>query len=117
MVSQTRKNKQKGAIGQHQVRDMFLKAFPELEEGDVKSNPMGNSGADLIFSPLAQRLIPYNVEVKRKKAFSMARYMEQADNHGSQEPVLFFREDRGTWYTVIKSEHFFQLLSKIKNEN
>lgn len=112
MVSQTRKNKQKGAIGQHQIRDMFRKHFPELEDGDIESNPMGNSGADLIFSPRAQAMIPYNVEVKRKKAFAMARYMEQADNHGDKEPVLFFREDRGVWYTTIRTEHFFQLIKR-----
>jgi len=105
-----RGNKNKGAAGQKQVQKIILEQFPELEADDCRSNPMGNGGEDILLSPQARKLMPWNIEVKRKKKFSAARYMEQADGHGKHESVVFFREDHGPWYSIVTTEYLFKLL-------
>lgn len=106
-------NKAKGRKGQQDVRDMLLGLFEELEFDDIRSTSMGASGADLLLSPAAKRLFPYEVEVKRKKKIGAARFMEQAKEHGGLEPVAFFREDRGVWYTVLTAEHFLDMIKTL----
>ena len=60
--------KQKGRLGQQEIRDALLEAFPELEPDDVKSTVMGDTGADIQLSPAARKLIPISIEVKRRKS-------------------------------------------------
>lgn len=107
----TRSNKAKGRKGQQEVVKMLQEAFPKLHSEDFKSNPMGSHGEDVILSPAARKELPWNIEVKRKKKIGAARFMEQAAHHGDHEPVCFFREDRGTWYSCITAEYLLELIS------
>ena len=108
--TRARSNKQKGRLGQQEIQKLILKHFSELEADDCRSNPMGASGEDILLSPAARKLMPWNIEVKRKKAFAAARFMEQAGCHGHHQPVAFFREDRGPWYAIIDADYLFELL-------
>ena len=63
----TRQAKQKGRLGQQEIRDRLLEAFPEFEPDDIKSTTMGESGADIQLSPAARKKLPLSVEVKRRK--------------------------------------------------
>ena len=76
----TRQAKQKGRLGQQEIRDRLLEAFPEFEPDDIKSTTMGESGADIQLSPAARKKLPLSVEVKRRKAElkTVYRFMEQA---------------------------------------
>ncbi len=79
----------------------------------MRSNPMGSGGEDLLLSPAARKVLPIQIEVKRKKAVGAARYMEQAAEHGNHQPVAFFREDRGPWYAICDADmllRFFRFL-------
>ena len=73
---------------------------------------MGAGGEDIMLSPAARKVLPYNIEVKRKKAIAICRFLEQADSHGKHNPLSFFREDRGKWYVAMEADHFLALLTK-----
>ena len=109
----TSSNKAKGRLGQQEIQKLILTLFPELEEDDVRSTSMGASGEDLLLSPAARKLMPWNIEVKRKKAIAAARFMEQAGEHGHHKPVAFFREDRGPWYACVDAKYLLELVRVI----
>jgi len=116
-MSKTHSNKAKGRKGQQEVQQMILDHFPELAPDDCRSNPMGSSGEDILLSPRARKLLGgIQIEVKRKKAIGAVRFIEQSGFHGSHNPCVFFREDRGKWYTMIESEFFFELVRSLLND-
>ena len=49
---------------QQHVRDCGLAVYRDRSADDVRSCPMGSTGADLLLSPLARRRFPYSVECK-----------------------------------------------------
>ena len=53
----SKQGKQKGRLGQQEIRDALLKTFTELEPDDVKSTIMGDTGADIQLSPKAQKCL------------------------------------------------------------
>lgn len=106
--------KSKGRTGQQEVQKLILGTFPELEPDDVRSTSMGASGEDLQLSPAARRLIPYNIEVKRRKKISFCRWMEQATTHGANKPACIFREDHGEWFAAVKLTDLIDLLRHYK---
>lgn len=112
-MSKARSNKAKGRIGQQEVSKLILEVFPQLEPDDCRSNPMGSCGEDILLSPAARKLLPMQIEVKRKKKIGAARFMEQAGEHGKHEPVAFFREDRGEWFAICDAKAFLQLFKTL----
>ena len=108
----TKQAKQKGRLGQQEIRDRLLEAFPEFEPDDIKSTIMGESGADIQFSPTAKKKLPLSVEVKRRKGEmkTIYGYIEQAYKHGNGEPVVFFRSDYKPWVVMIGLEHYMDLI-------
>ena len=63
----TRSAKNKGKRLQNSVRDILLETFTQLEEDDIKSTTMGESGEDIQLSPAARKLIPYAIECKNQE--------------------------------------------------
>lgn len=112
----TRAAKQKGRLGQNEIRDKILETFPELEPDDVKSTTMGDGGEDIQLSPAARKKMPISIEVKRRKSGMKIQYdwIEQAKRHGKGEPVLFFRADRKEWIVMVSLEHYMELLRRWK---
>jgi hypothetical protein len=51
----TKRAKQKGRLGQQEIRDRLLETFPEFEPDDIKSTVMGDSGEDIQLSPAARK--------------------------------------------------------------
>lgn len=108
--------KAKGRKGQQEVRDAILKTFPHLEPDDVRSTAMGQNGEDIQLSPLARKVLPLSIEVKRRKDFAtLYNYQDQARQDGSYEPVVFLRGDRKEWLTIISMDHYLTLLGKVSN--
>lgn len=112
MNTRVRSAKQKGRLGQQEIRDKILETFPELDPDDVKSTTMGDGGEDIQLSPAARKLMPITIEVKRRKSGMKTQYdwIEQAKHHAKGEPVVFFRADRKDWITMISVEHYMELL-------
>ena len=108
----SRQAKQKGRLGQQEIRDKLLETFPEFEPDDIKSTIMGDSGADIQLSPAARKKIPLSIEVKRRKGELKTVYgfMEQASKHSTNEPVVFFRSDRKPWIVMIGLDNYMELL-------
>lgn len=106
--------KQKGRQGQQYVRDKILEVFTQLEPDDVKSTSMGAPGADILLSPAARKLLPYEFEVKNKATSQIHTYYDQAKTHGKYEPIVVVHRDRHIYLATVSLDHFFQL---IKNNN
>ena len=102
----TRSAKNKGKRLQNNVRDILLEAFKDtLEEDDVKSTTMGESGEDIQLSPAARKLIPYAFECKNQEKLNIWSALEQAESNGEKgTPVLVFKRNRSKTYAVIQKE-------------
>lgn len=107
-------SKAKGRKGQHIVRDMILAAFPALEPDDVKSTSMGAPGEDILLSPAARRLVPYQIESKNKARSQIHTYYDQAKAHGDYEPLVVVKMDRKESLAIVEAEHFFSLLQELQ---
>lgn len=114
----TKSRKSKGRLGQHEVRDKLLEAFPDLQNSDITSQIMGMRGEDILLSPKAREAIPCTFEVKRRKSglTTLYNYYKQAKNHKKGEPVVALRQDREDWLAVISLDYFIKLLSGEKND-
>ena len=99
----TRSAKNKGKRLQNNVRDILLETFKnQLEEDDVKSTTMGESGEDIQLSPAARKLIPYAFECKNQEKLNIWGALEQAESNGEKgTPVLEFTRNRSKTYAVI----------------
>ena len=104
--------KQKGRLGQNEIRDKLLETFPELEPDDIKGCVMGDTGEDIQLSPAARKMLPLSIEVKRRKTGLQTayNYMEQASSHSKGEPVVCYRADRKPWLVMVGLDHYAQLL-------
>ena len=111
-MGKARTSKNKGRLGQNEVRDKILDHFPELEPADVKCAIMGEKGCDIHFSPAAYKKLPLSVEVKRRKTGVQTLYnwLQQAESQEKGEPVVFFRQDRQGWLAVMDLDYFLKIL-------
>lgn len=75
----TRSAKAKGRLGQQEVIKILLKTFVGLTEDDIRSTPMGSQGEDIMLSTAARERLPWNIEVKRGKAFNLVNACKQAE--------------------------------------
>lgn len=103
-------SKAKGRRGQQLVRDTFLSAFPSLEPDDIRSTAMGQTGEDLLLSPAARKILPYQFEIKNKAKSQIHTYYEQAQQHGSHEPLVIVKMDRRIALAIVSLDHFIELL-------
>ncbi len=104
-----------GRKGQKEVKDIFLKAFPELEGDDIYSRPMGSPGEDLMLSPKARKLLPFDIEVKYGKQVNLIRANQQAEQESRSKytplSVGCYRlEKPKQWYCCLKLEDLLGLL-------
>lgn len=117
----TRSAKNKGARLQNFVRDLLRHLHPTLEHGDIESRTMGNSGTDIILSPSAKKLIPFDVECKNVEKFNVYKAIEQSEKNtdANRTPLLVHTKNDTDIYVTIKLSTFLQLLYGFvpKNKN
>lgn len=77
---------------------------------------MGASGEDVMLSPAARKLVPFQVECKNKARSQIHTYYKQAQTHGNHEPLVIVKMDRDIPLAVLNAETFFKIL-KENNEN
>jgi len=107
----TRSRKNKGKRLQNSVRDILLETFQQLEEDDIRSAVMGESGEDLKLSPAARKLIPYSFECKNQEKLNIWSSLEQAEENADKgKPVLIFKRNRSKTYAVLELEDFVELI-------
>ena len=106
-----RSAKNKGKRLQNQVRDLILEKFNQLEQDDVRSITMGDSGEDILLSPAARRLFPFSVECKNQEKLNIWSSLEQAEaNSEKGKPVLIFKRNRSKTYAVLEIQDFIDLI-------
>ncbi len=109
MRSRSRKNK--GKRLQNKVLDILLEAFQDLEQDDIRSAIMGESGEDIKLSPAARKLIPYSIECKNQEKLNIWEALSQAEENSVVSiPVLIFKRNRSKTYAVLPIEEFINLI-------
>ena len=108
-----RSAKAKGRKLQNYVVEELRKAYPELEDDDIKSQIMGVSGEDVVLSPLAKRLIGLSFECKNQERLNLWDSLSQAENNCEERThVLVFKRNRSDTYAAIPFEFLIKLISK-----
>lgn len=106
--------KAKGRSFQQVIRDALLNVFRSLEQDDIRSTAMGQSGEDIQLSPAARKLIPYQIECKSKARSQVHTWYSQAKEHGKYEPVVVVKRDRDIPLAVISFDHWLELIKRSK---
>ena len=108
-----RSSKAKGRRLQNALRDLLRKAFPKLEEDDIKSQTMGMPGEDIVLSPAARKLIPYSFECKNVERLNIWESLEQAEsNADNRTPVLVFTKNRKGTYATVPLDILMKLIKE-----
>ena len=105
--------KAKGRRMQDLVRDTFRHIFKEqLEPDDITSRQMGGSGVDVILTPAARKLIPFDVEAKNQEKLNVTSALQQASENAKPDriPLLIFKRNHGKVYAALEFEHLVKLL-------
>lgn len=114
MVANTpRSRKSKGAKFQKEIRNLLLETFTELEDDDILSTVMGDSGTDIKLSPAAQRVFPYAVECKAQEKVALRQWWEQAKANANEKlkPLLITKQSRKEPLVVMNLQTFIDLIS------
>lgn len=112
-------SKSLGRQGQKKVRDIILKHFSELEPDDIYSRPMGSPGEDLMLSPKARKLLPFDIEVKYGKQVNLIRACQQAEqeSRGKGKPLsvgCYRLEKPQQFYACLKFEDLLDIIRGVK---
>ena len=109
-----RSAKNKGKRLQNKIRDLILEKFDsKLEQDDVRSITMGDSGEDILLSPVARRLFPFSVECKNQEKLNIWGALEQAEeNSGNHVPLVIFKRNRTKTYAVLEFDKLLELLNE-----
>lgn len=109
--------KAKGRRLQDFVAESFLKMYSSLEDDDVKTAIMGESGTDIKLSPAARKLIPFDIECKNQEKLNIWSSIIQCESNCKNEriPLLVFKRNRSKTYACIEFEKLLELLQKNKD--
>jgi hypothetical protein len=114
--------KAKGRNAQKQVvkllrtyYDLDLDMGDECYAGDIQSVPMGMSKEDIKLSPLAQKYIPFNIEVKAQEKLNVWSALKQAEENSVDTPripLLVFKRNRSKLYACLEFEELLRLIAR-----
>ena len=109
-----RSAKNKGKRLQNKIRDIILEKFNNiLEQDDVRSITMGDSGEDILLSPAARRVFPFSVECKNQEKLNIWEALTQAEvNSGNHTPLVIFKRNRSKTYAVLEFKELLKLLNE-----
>ena len=109
----SRSAKNKGKRLQNKIRDLILEKFDILESDDVRSITMGDSGEDILLSPVARKVFPFSVECKNQEKLNIWSALEQAEeNSGNHTPLVIFKRNRTKTYAVLEFDKLLELLNE-----
>lgn len=92
------------------LKGAILGHYPSLGEDDIGVTSSGTTGEDITLSPAARGFVPFQFECKNRKAFAICRDYEQATSHGTREPALVIKENRGQPLVLVRATIFLELL-------
>ena len=100
--------KAKGRNLQKWAAEKLLKYATELEPDDIKSTSMGASGEDVMLSPAARRVYPWQIECKSYAKMAVYDFYNQACSHGTHEPVVVIKQNGCKPLVVVDADYFFR---------
>lgn len=84
-----------------------------LQPGDIKATTSGETGRDVQLSPLAETVIPFDIEGKNCETASPWAWMKQAKantKQGRKPCVIFTRNREGDVYAMVRLDDLIELL-------
>ena len=113
MAKTAKSSKAKGRRLQNLVRDALRDIYtPELHEDDIRSQTMGMTGEDIVFSPAAREICPFSFECKNVERLQMWQAIEQCDKNrkDSNAPAIVFKKNGKDPYIAIPFAVFGDML-------
>ncbi|MFW6002609.1 MAG: putative PDDEXK endonuclease [archaeon] len=79
--------------------------------GDITARLMGGSGTDIILSPKAKELIPFDIEAKAQEKTNPFEWIKQAHENSSEDriPLVIFKRNRSKPYCIISLDDLLYL--------
>lgn len=95
--------KAKGRRLQQAIADELLANFPQLQADDIRSNPMGAHGEDILLSPHARTIIPYSFECKNQERLNVWASIDQAitNTPSNAQPAVVIKRNNSQPFVVI----------------
>ena len=104
--------KAKGRRLQQWVRDRMLALVPALGANDVVSRSSGAGGTDLILSPAAFAIFPWDIECKNTERVNIwAAYAQASAHDDGGEPVVFLSRNHAKPLAVIDAEWLLHFIA------
>lgn len=113
MAISVRARKSKGRKLQNYIRDIFRSIFKlTLYDEDIESRQMGGAGTDVILSPAAKKLIPFDIECKNQERFNINETIKQAilNSKNGRIPLIVFTKNNDDVYVGLKLNDFLRVL-------
>ena len=113
--------KQKGRTLQNEIVDALRIKYvslitanndTKLVDEDIKPAIMGMSGVDILLSPAAKKMIPYDIEAKNHQNIAIWQALKQCEANSKEPgriPLLVFRRNHSKTYAVIELDHLLRL--------
>lgn len=115
-MSTSRSGKNKAVRHQNEIRDFFrMFLCPPLEEEDILSRSMGQSGSDIILTPAAKRIIPFHVECKRHEDHVWNGTYKASYEQAFKEkhPLLIRRKNNSNNHFFAKTQDILEIHPEI----
>ena len=114
VIIKTSSAKSKGRRLQQHVRDLLLEKTEKygLVSGDIESIGMGQSGRDVLLSPAAEKVVPFDIETKNQEKINIWSAIEQAEYNTKKGriPMVVFKRNRSKVYACIELDKLIDLL-------
>ena len=113
MAKTAKSSKAKGRRLQNFVRDALREIYtPELHEDDIKSQTMGMTGEDIVFSPAAREMCSFSFECKNVERLQMWQAIEQCEKNkpDSSTSAIVFKKNGKEPYIAIPFQVFCDML-------
>lgn len=104
--------KAKGRRLQDEIRRRVLSTFRNLEEADVKTAIMGESGEDIHLSPAARKVFPFSIEAKNVERLNIWKAFEQCVENAPEgaTPLVVHSRNRSEVLATLRFDDLLTLL-------
>lgn len=100
-----RSAKNKGKRLQIKVQNMLFERTEKLGllPGDITNTMASENGRDIKLSPLAETVIPFDIECKNREVISITESLIQANDNSKSGriPLLIFKKNRSDIYSIL----------------
>lgn len=83
-------------------------------DGDIQSRSMGSQGTDIVLSPHAKKVIPFDIECKNAEAWHIDKWWDQtqANTEDGRFGLLIIKKNRKKPLAIMDLDEFLKLTIK-----